>query len=126
MSAGEKWSDDEHALMLRVYRSRGGIKVVAKATGRSVRAIQRKAQDMGLTRKEHPWTPEEDALVVELWPTMGIACSIHFPLRTPGAVRQRAVKFRVARLHKSAAPEPIRVVHIPRVSSVFDLARSMT
>lgn len=38
------------------------------------------------------WTPEEDALLVSLWPEMGMRCYPQFPGRTLSAIRSRVTK----------------------------------
>lgn len=45
--------------------------------------------DFRWPRKDN-WRPEEDDLLTELWPLMGIACASSFPGRTEKAVEDRA------------------------------------
>lgn len=124
MKAGkfDRWSPEEIEFLRREYK-RIGCKRVAAHLGRTVRAVQRKATTMGVTTKEHPWTPEEEASLVVAWPKYGAACCCQFPLRTRSAVAQRAKRLGVRYQREILELPKFSSVEIPRVNSVFALAK---
>jgi hypothetical protein len=87
----------------------------------------------GILRK---WTPEEDALLQEHWPTMGYRCKVHVPTRSVSSIQGRVVVLGIKRIgyagHTGNAGRPVGsrneidvIGRIPggRVRWVFELAQ---
>jgi hypothetical protein len=65
--------------------ARGGAEFTLGAINKALMATG----DFRRPRKDN-WRPEEDELLTELWPLMGIACASHFPGRSEKAVETHA------------------------------------
>jgi hypothetical protein len=89
-----RWSADEDAKIRELYpkhgMSWGGW--AAELPGRSAQAIQRRASDIGISKKAW-WSTSEDSKIVELFPAHGRdwdGWAVELPARKPRAIADRA------------------------------------
>jgi hypothetical protein len=86
------WSDDEIELLKKLYAEKP-TEELAKQLGRSLPAVKRRANMLGLKRKSYLqklWTPEEVALLKELYPECPFGEIAKRLGRTVASVKQRA------------------------------------
>lgn len=88
-----RWTPEDFAFLYSEYPKRGWI--IANDMGRSVYAVRKKADDLGIIfkvpRRPTEWTEEEDAIIRQHYPSSGAVGAIVFlPKRSKLAIRGRA------------------------------------
>lgn len=96
------WTGAELALLRREYAALGARALQPRLAGRSYEAIVKQARHLGLVRRVHakprPWTPAEDAAVLERYPAGEAASDLAADLqRTEWSVIRRACRLGVSR-----------------------------
>jgi len=62
-----EWEEDEIKYLRENYRH-GSCQAIADKLGRGLRAIQQKANRIGIARTQKPWTGAEENLLREIYP----------------------------------------------------------
>jgi len=120
-----RWSADEDAKIRELYPTHGMSwdGWAAELPGRSAQAIQRRASDIGISKKAW-WSTSEDSKIVELFPAHGRdwdGWAVELPARKPRAIADRARHLGVKGSDRKAdkpkaravpsSPGPIRATH---------------
>jgi len=126
------WSDDEIELLKKLYAEEPTEKL-AKQLGRSLPAVKRRANMLGLKTKSYLqklWKPEDIALLKELYPECPFDEIAKRLGRTVNAVKQRAHSLgfkRKSYLDKLWTPEELQMLReqYPTCESTRELAKKI-
>lgn len=90
-----RWSEEDDLLLLETYSKRGA-RYLSRKLGRSVDAVQRRATDLGATKKargRRPWTMADVRFLQEHYQKRGAKWCAPFLRRTDKAVRSAAAVY---------------------------------
>lgn len=112
------WTEAEDGIMRADYKRLGSVACMALLPGRTRKAIEQRAVGLGVSHGRcDPWTAEEDAMLIQLWPSMGAGCERLFPNRSKTSVQTRARKMRIGSVlarKPKAPPVPAEVIKVER------------